>query len=206
MKRSFIIFLSVILVFIVSCKKNNDDATKLYLSALDAYSAKNLDEALAIIKLAKQSGKSSPQIDFLTAKIYFFQNDYEECSKLLDKLLKKNKDFTEARIWKIRCDIISGKYELAEEELEKEISLNMTDWRIFYLYSLLSQKNEKIDEQLIMLNNAEICLQDAAKVFNSAAMTWGLLGMDEKEKFYLQKAKILENTNIKKSENENENN
>lgn len=205
MKKSFIIFLSVILVFTVSCKKNNDDTTKLYLSALDAYSSKNLDEALAIINLAKQSGKTSPQIDFLKAKIYFFQNNYEECSQLLDKILKKNKDFTEARIWKIRCDIVSGKYELAEEELEKEISLNMTDWRIFYLYSLLSQKNEKIDEQLIMLNNAEICLQDAAKVFNSAAMTWGLLGMDEKEKLYLQKAKVLENSNIK-SEIENENN
>lgn len=205
MKKNFIIFLSVILVFTVSCKKNNDDTTKLYLSALDAYSSKNLDEALAIINLAKQSGKTSPQIDFLKAKIYFFQNNYEECSQLLDKILKKNKDFTEARIWKIRCDIVSGKYELAEEELEKEISLNMTDWRIFYLYSLLSQKNEKIDEQLIMLNNAEICLQDAAKVFNSAAMTWGLLGMDEKEKLYLQKAKVLENSNIK-SEIENENN
>lgn len=205
MKKSFIIFLSVILVFTVSCKKNNDDTTKLYLSALDAYSSKNLDEALAIINLAKQSGKTSPQINFLKAKIYFFQNNYEECSQLLDKILKKNKDFTEARIWKIRCDIVSGKYELAEEELEKEISLNMTDWRIFYLYSLLSQKNEKIDEQLIMLNNAEICLQDAAKVFNSAAMTWGLLGMDEKEKLYLQKAKVLENSNIK-SEIENENN
>lgn len=205
MKKSFIIFLSVILFFTVSCKKNNDDTTKLYLSALDAYSSKNLDEALAIINLAKQSGKTSPQIDFLKAKIYFFQNNYEECSQLLDKILKKNKDFTEARIWKIRCDIVSGKYELAEEELEKEISLNMTDWRIFYLYSLLSQKNEKIDEQLIMLNNAEICLQDAAKVFNSAAMTWGLLGMDEKEKLYLQKAKVLENSNIK-SEIENENN
>ena len=205
MKKSFIVFLLFSLIFISSCKKNNEDATKLYLSALEEYSSKNLDQALAILKLAKQAGKSSPQIDFLTAKIYFFQNDYEECSKLLDKILKKNKDFTEARIWKIRCDIVSGNYELAEEELEREISLNMTDWRIFYLYSLLSQKNEKIDEQLIMLNNAEVCLQDAAKVFNSAAMTWGLLGMDEKEKLYLQKAKVLENSNIK-SEIENENN
>lgn len=202
MKKSIVVLLSVISIFIISCEKNNDDSTKLYLSALEEYSSRNLDESLAILKLAKQSGKSTPQIDFLTAKIYFFQNKYDVSSKILDKLIKKNKDFTEARIWKIRCDIALEDYVLAKEELEKEITLNMTDWRIFYLYSLLSQKSKKIDEQLIMLNNAELCLQEAAKVFNSAAMTWGLLGMDEKENFYLQKAKILENQDIR---NENEN-
>ena len=193
MKTKLVLLLFLLLFCFVSCKSNYEDSKKLYYAALEEYSKKNLSEALSLLSMAKKVGKNTAQIDFLSAKIYFFQNNYDKCNKVLTNTIKHNPDFTEARIWKIRCDIVSENYETAREELSKELSRNMTDWRVFYLYSLLAQKTGKIDEQLIMLNNAEMSLQDASKVFSSAAMTWSLLGMEEKEAMYLEKAKILEN-------------
>ena len=154
MKKSVVILICIIIVpFLFSCHRNNDSSAKLYLSALEEYSHKNFDEALNILSIAKKAGSTSPQMDFLTAKIYFFQNKYSESSGILEKLQKSNPEFTEARIWKIRCDIVSGNYDLAKEELDRELEINMTDWRVFYLYALLCQKTGKIDEQLIMLNH-----------------------------------------------------
>ena len=180
MKKS-ILFLIICSIFLGSCKKTNADSTKLYLSALDAYSVRDFSKATELLTLSKKAGGKQPQIDFLQGKILFFQNQYELCIQIFNKLIKKYPEFTEARIWLIRTLIVSGQYDEAKGLLDKEIEINMTDWRVFYLYSLLSKNLNQFDEEIIMLKNAETCLEDASKVYAASALTWSILGIEEKE-------------------------
>lgn len=190
-------FTVVILLFsffiLVGCKKDKESLEKLYLSALESYSVREFDKALFYLKGATEIDRNNSQVNFLIAKINFFQQNYEQCLLLLNKVIKQNPEFTEARIWLIRCEIVNKNYESAKARLDDELKWNMTDWRIFYLYSLLSKEQDKLDEQLVMLKNAELSLQDASKVYASTAMTWSILGIESKEKEYINKAKVIGN-------------
>lgn len=201
-KRFCVLFLTLFAFLVTSCKNEKESLEKLYLSAVDSYSTREFDKALFYLKGAAKIDKNNSHVNFLSAKIYFFQQDYDTCKKLLDKVIKNNPEFTEARIWRIRCKIISKDYEGAKKELDNELKWNMTDWRIFYLYSLLSKNLDKLDDQLVMLKNAEFCLQDASKVYASYAMTWNLLGIETKEKEYKQKAQIIGGFNEEKKNND----
>lgn len=193
MKKSLLFLIFTLLLSLTSCKKEDDSWYKLYLSAVDAYSVHDFDSALFYLSGAAKAKKNDLQINFLLSKILFFQEDYEKCNLILTQLIKKHPDFTEGKIWKIRCDILLENYDLAKKELDDELIINMTDWRVFYLYSLLSKNQEKFDDQLVMLKNAELSLQDAAKVYAASAMTWGMLGMESKEADYILKAKVIGN-------------
>lgn len=202
-KRSYILITVALFVLLfTSCKNKKESLETLYLSALDSYSAREFDKALFYLRGANEIDKNNAQVNFLNAKILFFQQDYNNCKILLDKVIKKNPEFTEARIWRIRCEIVNKDYETAKKELDNELKWNMTDWRIFYLYSLLSKDMDKLDDQLVMLKNAELSLQDASKVYASYAMTWNLLGIETKEKEYKQKAQIIGGFNEEKKNND----
>lgn len=190
MKNKLLLALILLLCF-VSCKKEDDAWRKLYLSAVDSYSVHDLDRAKFYLEGADKADKNNIQVNFLQAKIAFFQEDYELCNNILTKLVKKHPEFTEGRIWKIRTDIVTENFDLAKQELEEEVKINMTDWRVFYLYSLLYKDLNQFDEQLIMLKNAELSLQDASKVYASSAMTWAMLGIESKESEYINKARVI---------------
>ena len=191
-KKKVLLFLFVLSFQILTgCKTDEESINKLDLSALDSYSEREFDKALFYLKGAGEIDKKNPQVIFLRAKIYFFQKDYEKCRNVLDTVIKNNPEFTEARIWRIRCEIVNKDYENAMRDLDNELKWNMTDWRVFYLYSLFSKNQEKFDEQLVMLKNAELCLQDASKVYAASATTWGMLGIETKEKGYIKKAQII---------------
>jgi tetratricopeptide (TPR) repeat protein len=193
MKKSLLLLIIISSIFLFSCNNSNADSTKLYLSAVDAYSVRDFSKATELLILSKKAGGKQPQIDFLQGKILFFQNQYDLCIQIFNKLIKKHPEFTEARIWLIRTLIVSGQYDEAKTLLDKEIEINMTDWRVFYLYSLLSKDLNQLDEEIVMLKNAETCLEDASKVFAASALTWSILGIEEKEDEYIQKAKIIGN-------------
>jgi len=141
----------------------------------------------------KKSGVKNFQADFLEAKICFFTGDFLQGQKMLSVLTKNHPEFTEARLWEIRCCLMCEDLERAEELLKKEIVINPTDWRGFYLYSLLFQKKGSLDEELVMLKNAEISLEDSAKVYASMAKVWGVLGMQGREESYFKKAMLIGN-------------
>lgn len=198
MKKVLVLVLTILLCsFITSCNKkiSKEEVTKLYLSALDSYSHQKYDEASAYLVMLKKYDSKFYQADLLYGKILFFQNNLLNASITFRKLIKKYPQFEEARIWYVRTLIIMGQVDLAKEMLETELSFNQTDWRIFYLYSLLEEKQGNIDKKIVMLNRAEMALSDSAKVYLELGEIWNLLDVQERSKEYNEKAKTIASSN-----------
>ena len=198
MKKVFVLLLTLLLCSLFSScngKITKEESTKLYLSALDSYSQQKYDEASAYLIMLKKHDSKFYQADLLMGKIQFFQNDFLNALITFKKLTKKYPQFLEARIWYIRTLIISEQFDLAKELLETELSFNQTDWRIFYLYSLLEEKQGNIDKKIVMLNRAELALSDSAKIYLELGEIWNLLDIQERSKEYNEKAKMIASSN-----------
>lgn|SRR5574344_86855 len=186
---------AAISIICFAVKKNRMEhsgtAETLYVKAVDQYQIQNLDEALSLARQCESIDADFYQAHFLESKILFFMNDYSHSYDILCNLVKTYRSYTEARIWRIRVAILLGKYEEAKSFLEEELSFNSTDWRVYYLYSLLAKKNEQFDMQLSFLRDAESVLCDAAKVYSDEAATWSALGVENKFQTYVTKAKAI---------------
>ena len=177
-------------IFFVSCK-NNATAEKFYLSAVDSYAEHDFENALVFLKQAKKQDSSLYQAQYLEGKILFFQNKYEDAAKIFEKLVKKYPQYTDSRLFLIRCNIFLGNLSEAEKNLNQELSFNSTDWRIFYLYSMLYGKQNQLDKQLMMLNRTELAIKDTKKVYDNLAFLWDELGVRDKAVNYKVKSNIL---------------
>ena len=177
-------------IFFVSCK-NNATAEKFYLSAVDSYAEHDFENALVFLKQAKKQDSSLYQVQYLEGKILFFQNKYEDAAKIFEKLVKKYPQYTDSRLFLIRCNIFLGNLSEAEKKLNQELSFNSTDWRIFYLYSMLYGKQNQLDKQLMMLNRTELAIKDTKKVYDNLAFLWDELGVRDKAVNYKVKSNIL---------------
>lgn len=177
-------------IFFVSCK-NNATAEKFYLSAVDSYAEHDFENALVFLKQAKKQDSSLYQAQYLEGKILFFQNKYEDAAKIFEKLVKKYPQYTDSRLFLIRCNIFFGNLSEAEKKLNQELSFNSTDWRIFYLYSMLYGKQNQLDKQLMMLNRTELAIKDTKKVYDNLAFLWDELGVRDKAVNYKVKSNIL---------------
>lgn len=191
------LFFMAILIFVSSCKEklSSEETLKLYLSAVECYTNQEYDQALVYLNLIKQNDSDFYQADFLIGKVLFFKNDLINAEQLFLKLQKKYPEYIEARIWYIRTLIISRQFDKAESELEKQLSFNQTDWRLFYLYSLLEDIRGNMDKKIVMLKRAELAMSDSAKVYMELATVWNLLDVMDKSEDYLLKAKIISETN-----------
>ena len=177
-------------IFFVSCK-NNATAEKFYLSAVDSYAEHDFENALVFLKQAKKQDSSLYQAQYLEGKILFFQNKYEDAAKIFEKLVKKYPQYTDSRLFLIRCNIFLGNLSEAEKKLNQELSFNSTDWRILYLYSMLYGKQNQLDKQLMMLNRTELAIKDTKKVYDNLAFLWDELGVRDKAVNYKVKSNIL---------------
>jgi tetratricopeptide (TPR) repeat protein len=139
----------------------------------------------------------------LEAKILFFDGKEAEAEKRFAGLVSKYPSYTEARIWHIRCLILSGRYDAALLELENELAFNSTDWRVYYLYALLGAKTNNYEQRLAMNRKAETVLSDSAKVYMDLALTWHALGMEGKAREYLGKAGTVSGSSVSMSRIEN---
>jgi tetratricopeptide (TPR) repeat protein len=190
---------------ISACKNEAADARaeKTYLAAVEAYAEQQYDAALEFARAALRTDKNFYQAAFLEAKILFFQGNENEAEKLFLRLVKKYPLYTEARIWHIRCLIISGQNGKALSKLEEELSFNNTDWRVYYLYALLGQKTNNYEQRLSMNRKAEMALTESAKVYMDLALIWRALGMNSRAGDYFRKAEIVSGSNISMSRIEN---
>jgi tetratricopeptide (TPR) repeat protein len=171
-------------------------AEKLYLAAVEAYTEQRYDAALGFIREALRADKNFYQAAFLEAKILFFQGNEDESERRFLRLVQKYPSYTEARIWYIRCLIISGQNGKALSALEEELSFNNTDWRVYYLYALLGEKTNNYEQRLSMNRKAETALTESAKVYMDLALIWRALGMNSRAGDYLRKAETVSGSNI----------
>lgn len=198
MKRLLVLVLILGMgLLLTSCggKISSEDSNKLYLAAVDAYSTEKYTESLAYIDMLKKHNRSYYQADLLKGKILFFQNDYEGAVKIFKTLVKKYSQFSEARVWYIRTLILQQNFDEAQKLLDKELSFNQTDWRVYYLYSVLEDARGNIDKKIVMLNRAELALTDSAKVYMELSDIWSILDLQDRSVDYLIKSKMVAGTN-----------
>ena len=184
--------LVLMLALLVGCNQKNPQlGYELYLSGLEAYSEKDFSTAEKICLEALKQDKELFQAELLRIKSLFFLNELEKSHALLEKLLKKVPQYTDARLWYIRFMIFQENFQMAAALLEEELIFNETDWRIHYLKGLINSKNQDYSSQLAALQQAERALSDGAKVYLDLTRLWMVLGMDSQVETQLEKARVL---------------
>ena len=184
--------LVLMLALLVGCNQKNPQlGYELYLSGLEAYSEKDFSTAEKICLEAVKQDKELFQAELLRIKSLFFLNELEKSHVLLEKLLKKVPQYTDARLWYIRFMIFQENFQMAAALLEEELVFNETDWRIHYLKGLINSKNQDYSSQLAALQQAERALSDGAKVYLDLTRLWLVLGMDSQVETQLEKARVL---------------
>ncbi len=179
------------MVILCSSCSTRGEAESLYVKASDFYAKQELEKALEYTNQALKKDSAFYQASLLKAKVLYFTDDYKSSEKILKKLVKKYPQFSEARIWKIRLFITQNKFLEAEKLLKDELSFSQTDWRIYYLYSVLANKMEQMDMRLSMCRKAIDVLSDSEKAYIEMADLWIILGMREHALDELDKAELV---------------
>ncbi|MBO5137409.1 MAG: hypothetical protein J6B81_02805 [Spirochaetaceae bacterium] len=192
-KKIYTVSLFLCIAFFCSCntKEKVLQAEKLYLQALESYVAKDYQQAKNFSEAAYNLDNKLIQSQLLVAKSLFFMDKEKEALEVCKKLSYEIPEFTEARLWYIRSLIFCDCIEEAISLLQQELALNQSDWRFFYLYSLLAEKKQDYETQLSMLNKAQLALSDGAKVFAQMARIWQELGLEQRASEYLEKETVL---------------
>lgn len=191
-KKVLYISISFCALLFFSCKNADSGyCEKAYIEAADAYAGNELDKVIDLTGNILSVDRNFYQAALLNAKALFFAGNASEAESCLKKLVKKVPEYTEARIWYIRVLILNGKYQEAEKMLEKELSYNQTDWRLYYQYAVLANRTDDYEKRLSMLQRAETALTDSSKVFMDEALFWYELGLEDRSKEYIDKAKSV---------------
>jgi tetratricopeptide (TPR) repeat protein len=180
---------------------DRDRAEGMYIAAAEAYSQERYPEALEYLRESLRLDPNFYQARLLEGKILFFQNRTEEAEERFAKLAARYPEYTEARLWNLRCLVISAssskkKREEALSALDRELSFNPTDWRVLYLYALLAGNTGDWEKRLSMGRRAEAALSDSAKVYLDMAITWHSLGLEDRAGLFLEKARIVSGKNL----------
>jgi tetratricopeptide (TPR) repeat protein len=190
--------------FPVSIKEGAEGA---YIAAIEAYAQEFYTEALEYVRESLRRDSRFYQARLLEGKILFFQNKMAEAQGIFSGLCTKYPEYTEARIWNLRCLVLfcsqSGKEGPAPEKnlrdarraLDREISFNPSDWRVLYLYTLLAGNSGDWEQKLSMGRRAEAALSDSVKLYLDMALDWHSLGLEDRAALYIDKARILSGGN-----------
>ena len=215
-KTGMAAFLAVFLaVFPAACGSGassggRDRAEGAYIAATEAYSQEHYAEALEYLRESLRLDPDFYQARLLEGKVLFFQNRMSEAAKLFAKLAAAYPEYTEARLWNLRCLVIAAsppsagssagsagaRVEAAREALDRELSFNPTDWRVLSLYVLLAGNTGDWERRLSMGRRAEAALSDSAKVYLDMALSWYSLGLEDRAKLFLEKARVVSGNNV----------
>jgi tetratricopeptide (TPR) repeat protein len=184
-------------VILFSCaSRKNGEAERAYLSATEAYGGGNYQETLVQARRALKADRGFYQAEFLLGKALFFAGEETEALAVFSRLVKRLPEYTEARLWRIRCLVLEGRYGEAADLLDRELSFNFSDWRPLYLYALLAQKTGDYEKRLSMGRQAEMALTDSAKVYLDLAVAWYALELNDRAAAYLEKAQTVSGSNV----------
>jgi tetratricopeptide (TPR) repeat protein len=190
-------------------------AEDAYVAAAEAYAQERYAEALGHLRESLRLDPNFYQARLLEGKVLFFQNRMDEAAELFAKLTARRPEYTEARLWNLRCLVLAAssstsstpsassagdparkKLEEARNALDRELSFNPTDWRVLYLYALLAGNTGDWEKRLSMGRRAEAALSDSAKVYLDMAFTWYSLGLEDRAKLFLEKARVVSGNNV----------
>jgi len=195
----FTIMLLAVSTTLISCDRRitrRIEAEDLYIAAIEAYTEQQYADSLELVRRAISLDRNFYQASFLEGRILFFMDELVEAERVFSRLVSRHPAYTEARIWHIRSLILKNEFETAQELLDRELSFNQTDWRIYSLYSLLAQRTNDFEKRIAMNRRAENVLIGSSRVFIDMAIIWHTLGLNDRAQTYLEKAQSLIGTNL----------
>jgi tetratricopeptide (TPR) repeat protein len=201
-KKAAAILLGGLLFAACAQAGRKDGAEAAYTAAAEAYGQERFAEALERTAESLRLDPDFYQARFLEGKILFFLNRFEEAEKNFAGLCAKYPEYTEARLWNLRCMALSlerpggREPEEVREALDRELSFNPSDWRVLYLYALLAGNTGDWEKRLAMGRRAETALGESAKVYLDMALSWHSLGLEDRAEMALEKARIVAGGNI----------
>jgi tetratricopeptide (TPR) repeat protein len=190
--------LIVCLVAFTACAPKAGRAAGAYVAAAEAYAQERYAEALEYVRESLRLDSHFYQARLLEGKILFFQDRGEEAAQVFAKLGARHPEYTEARIWNLRCMVLSVTSLTKEDTqgaLDRELSFNPNDWRVLYLYALFAGNTGDYEKRLAMGRRAETALSDSAKVYLDMALTWRSLELEDRAEAYFEKARIVSGGN-----------
>jgi tetratricopeptide (TPR) repeat protein len=184
-----------------------DGAEDAYVAAAEAYSQEHYEDALKHLRESLRLDPNFYQARLLEGKVLFFQSRIPDAAKLFARLAARYPEYTEARIWNLRCLVMAAsagpesanpaeRLEAARDALDRELSFNPTDWRVLYLYALLAGNTGDWEKRLSMGRRAEAALSDSARVYLDMALSWYSLGLEDRAKLFLEKARVVSGSNV----------
>jgi tetratricopeptide (TPR) repeat protein len=177
-------------------------AEESYAAAAELYGREQFTEALEYAEESLAADKNFYQARLLKGKILFFLKRPEEAEGIFAGLCAAYPEYTEARIWNLRCQVLSlegpagGDREKVRAALDRELSFNPSDWRVLYLYALWAGNTGDWEKRLSMGRRAENALSESAKVYLDTALSWHSLGLKDRAALALEKARIVAGGNI----------
>lgn len=196
MLRIFPVF--VILVFsFTSCIQDKEplNLRATHVRVQERFASGDITSALHIIHSASREIQKHPETRCLEGKLFFLDNKEEQAHSLFTNLTDQYPEFTEARLWLIRCELSLGKYEQAKASLNRELRQNASDWRFLYQYALLGRLLGDTELEIGMLAAASRVLEDAGRVYVDQAVVWDGLALTSRAKRALEKASIITGEN-----------
>jgi tetratricopeptide (TPR) repeat protein len=181
-------------------KKTNIKAETFYLNAVSLYAKQALDAAAAELRKALSEDAHFFQAEFLLGKVLFFQGDEEAALETFASLHKKLPQYTEARLWHIRCRILTGQYDEAQKLLDQEIAFNPGDWRVYYHCAQIANIGGDTERHIGELKTAALYLEDGGRVYVDLAKVWYALGLEDRARTYVERAAALAGTESPRGE------
>ncbi|HHU37621.1 MAG TPA: tetratricopeptide repeat protein [Treponema sp.] len=184
--------LAVTTVCATSCTRiSREETESAYVRAVEEYASGNLDRSMdSVEQICELDPKFLPS-RFLLGKLRYFHGDTETALELFYKLVKDCPEYTEARLWRIRCLISLGEYDKAERILLEELAINSSDWRFYYQYAQLAEALNNFETQIGMLARAEAYLEESARVYLDQAGIWYGLDLENRSNMSLEKASVV---------------
>lgn len=187
--RILIITVMVIHTF-CACSKSYD-VNNNFSKALEDYSKKNFTDAeYQCNKILKLDKHYYPAL-FIKAKILFYTERKTEAVKLLEKIIKENSSYIDAKLFLIKFLIDLNELEKAKKHLDNLVLLNSNDYRVYYLYSLFYNKKNDTKNRLKFQKQAEKCIEESNIVFLDLANTYSFFGLTDISNEYYEKAEKI---------------
>jgi predicted Zn-dependent protease len=175
----------------VAAKPASAKAEELYLNAVTHYAKRDLDEAARELREALTEDAHFFQAELLLGKVLFFQGQEARALETFASLHKRLPQYTEARLWHIRCLILAGQYDDAQKLLDAETAFNPGDWRDYYPRAQLANLRGDRERPIAELKSAAIFLEDGGRVYVDLAKVWYALGLEDRARTYVERSTAL---------------
>lgn len=170
---------------------DKEQSRENYVRAIEAFEKQDFEKSILYCKKAIKKDKVFFEAKLLEAKNLFFTARYEESKKIFKALLKKYPNYTDAKLYQVRTLIALKEYKEAENLLKAEMKFNSTDYRFYYLYSVLYSNTDQQDKRLFMCRKAEQMLDEAKLLQLELCELYMVLGLYKKADECLKKAEVL---------------